>query len=348
MPYHLIAFTIACIVVLLFTPLVRAMGIKAGFVDQPGPRKVHQQPMVRLGGVAIFAGNAIAILLVWLLGGFGALERAADLQIWGVALGGILFFSLGLADDFLTLPSIFRLVLQFAIAILVWFFGVKVDFLDIPWLGIVQLGWLSLPFTAVWLVGMTNAINFIDGLDGLAAGVAGISSAIMVVVSLYMHQPAAALLAAALAGGTIGFLRYNFNPAKIFMGDGGSYFIGFTLAAIGVIGLVKSFTTMTVLIPFLILAVPIVDTSAVVVDRLRSGQSPFKADNRHLHHRMLKTGLHQRVVVLFIYVLTLWVGSIAMGVAGIPKGWICAIGATALFVYMSWYVWRRMRTVENS
>jgi UDP-GlcNAc:undecaprenyl-phosphate/decaprenyl-phosphate GlcNAc-1-phosphate transferase len=105
---------------------------------------------------------------------------------------------------------------------------------------------------------------------------------------------------------------------------------------------------MTVLIPFLILAVPIVDTSAVIVDRLRSGQSPFKADNRHLHHRMLKTGLHQRVVVLFIYVLTLWVGSIAMGVAGIPMGWICAVGATALFIYMSWYVWRRMRTAENS
>jgi UDP-GlcNAc:undecaprenyl-phosphate/decaprenyl-phosphate GlcNAc-1-phosphate transferase len=348
MPYHLIAFAIACVVVLIFTPLVRTLGLKAGLVDKPGPRKVHQEPMVRLGGVAIFTGNVIALLLVWLLGGFGVLNHAADQQIWGVAIGGILFFCLGLADDLLTLPSLFRLILQFSIAAVVWCFGVKVQFLDIPFLGIVQIGWLSLPFTAVWLVGMTNAINFIDGLDGLAAGVAGISSLIMVVVSLYMHQPAAALLAAALAGGTFAFLRYNFNPAKIFMGDGGAYFIGFTLAAIGVIGLVKSFTTMTILVPFLILAVPIVDTSAVVVDRLRAGQSPFKADKRHLHHRMLGIGLPQRVVVLFIYVLTFWVGSLAMGVAGLPHGWAYAIGGTALFVYTSWYVWRQTRTASNS
>jgi UDP-GlcNAc:undecaprenyl-phosphate/decaprenyl-phosphate GlcNAc-1-phosphate transferase len=348
MPYHLIAFAIACVVVLILTPLIRIFGLKVGLVDKPNPRKIHKEPMVRLGGVAIFAGNAVALLLIWFLGGFGVLERAADLQIWGVALGGILFFCLGLADDLLTLPSLLRLAFQFAIAAIVWWFGVRVDFLDIPFLGIVKIQWLSLPFTAIWLVGMTNALNFLDGLDGLAAGVAGISAVIMAIVSLYMDQPAAALLAVALAGSTFAFLRYNFNPAKIFMGDGGSYFIGFTLAAIGVIGLVKSFTTMIVLIPFLILAVPIVDTSAVVVDRLRSGQSPFKADNRHLHHRMLGKGLHQRVVVLFIYTLTLWVGSIAMGVAGLPNGWVFATVATALFGYTSWYVWRQMRAADPS
>jgi UDP-GlcNAc:undecaprenyl-phosphate GlcNAc-1-phosphate transferase len=304
--------------------------------------------MVRLGGISIFVGNVIALLLVWNLGGFGALERTADWQIWGVTLGGIAFFLIGLADDIFTLPSLFRLGLQFIVATFAWYVGVKINFLDIPWLGIVNLGWFSLPFTTVWLVGMTNAINFMDGLDGLAAGVAGIASVMLLSVSLYMQQPAAALLAAALAGGSLAFLRYNFNPAKIFMGDGGAYFMGFTLAGISVIGLAKSFTTVAILVPFLILAVPIVDTSAVMVDRLRSGQSPFVADKRHLHHRLLQAGLPQRLIVLFIYVLTLWVGSLAMGVAGLPKGWACALGTTLLLGVTSVYVWKRIRTSGDS
>jgi UDP-GlcNAc:undecaprenyl-phosphate/decaprenyl-phosphate GlcNAc-1-phosphate transferase len=342
MPHHLVAFISACAVVLLSTPIVNTLGLRSGYVDLPGPRKVHQRPMVRLGGVSIFIGNLVALLLVWNLGGFGVLPPAAELQIWGVTLGGLAFFLIGLADDLFNLPPLLKLFLHFLIATLVWFVGVRVDFLEIPFLGIFKLGILSLPFTTVWLVGITNAINFLDGLDGLAAGVGGISALVMLVVSLFLHQSAAALIAAALAGGALAFLRYNFNPAKIFMGDGGAYFIGFTLAGIGVIGLVKSVTTMAVLVPFLILAVPILDTSAVVVDRLRSGQSPFTADKRHLHHRLLKAGLPHRLIVLFIYALTLWVGCLAVGVAGLPKGWLLAIGATVIMAYTSWSVWKRI------
>ncbi len=209
-------------------------------------------------------------------------------------------------------------------------------------MGLVNLGWLSLPVTVTWLVGMANAINFIDGLDGLAAGVSGIAAVVMLVVSLFMDQPAAALVAAALAGGALGFLRYNFNPAQIFMGDGGAYFMGFTLAGIGVIGLVKSVTTVAVLLPYLILAVPIVDTSAVVFNRLRSGKSPFAADKLHLHHRLLQAGLSQRTIVLFIYAMTLWVGSLAMAFSDIPGGGAYALGATLLMSYASWQVWWRI------
>ncbi|MGF1536643.1 MAG: MraY family glycosyltransferase, partial [Elainellaceae cyanobacterium] len=174
--------------------------------------------------------------------------------------------------------------------------------------------------------------------DGLAAGVSGIAAVIMLIVSLFMSQPAAALVVAALAGGTLGFLRYNFNPAQIFMGDGGAYYIGFTLAGVGVIGLIKSLTTVAVLLPFLILAVPILDMSAVIIDRLRRGKSPFAADNRHLHHRLLNAGLSHRLTVLFIYSLTLWVGSLALAIAKIPSGPVYATAATALLIYTCWKV----------
>uniref|UniRef100_B8HR58 Glycosyl transferase family 4 n=1 Tax=Cyanothece sp. (strain PCC 7425 / ATCC 29141) TaxID=395961 RepID=B8HR58_CYAP4 len=346
--YHLIAFVAACLVVICATPIVKTVGLKSGYVDLPNPRKVHQRPMVRLGGVSIFIGNLLALLLVWKMGAFGVLPREAEYEIWGVTVGGLLFFLIGLADDLFTLPPLLRLGLQFSVATLAWIVGVRIEFFTIPGLGLVNLDWFSLPFTAIWLVGMANAINFIDGLDGLAAGVSGIAAVVMLFVSLFMHQSAAALVAAALAGGALGFLRYNFNPAQIFMGDGGAYFLGFTLAGIGVIGVVKGVTTVAVLLPFLILAVPIVDTSAVVVDRLRSGQSPFAADKRHLHHRLLKAGLSQRAIALFIYVLTLWVGSLAIAFAGIPGGPLYAIGSTLILGWASWQVWKRIRTSADS
>ena len=154
-----------------------------------------------------------------------------------------------------------------------------------------------------------------------------------------MNQPAAALVAAALAGCCLGFLRYNFNPAQIFMGDGGSYFVGFTLAGVGVIGLVKGVTTVAVLLP-LILAVPIVDMSAVILDRVCNGKSPFIADNRHLHHRLLQAGLSHRRTVLFIYSLTLWVGCLALAFSGMPNGFVYAAIASVILTFSSWRVWQ--------
>ncbi len=345
--YHLIAFLVAAVVVLWTTPDVRNIGIKSGQVDKPNERKVHQRPMVRLGGVSIFTGTAIALLLVWWLGGFGNLSSGKEWQIWGIALGGICFFLIGLADDLLNLSPFTRLVMQVIVAVGAWKMGVSIDFISIPTIGIVHLNWLSLPITVLWLVGMVNAINWIDGLDGLAAGVSGIAAIVMSIVSLYMKQPEAALIAAALAGASLGFLRYNFNPAQIFMGDGGSYFMGFTLASVGVIGLVKIPVVTAVLLPYVILAVPIVDMSAVILLRLRNGKSPFTADKTHLHHRLLKAGLSHRWAVLFIYSLTLWVGSLALALAGLPSGIIYACATTSLLSYTTWRVWKRSRQSGN-
>lgn len=341
--YHLLAFLVSALVVIWTTPLVKTIGIKSGKVDKPSDRKVHQRPMVRLGGVSIFLGSLIALLVVWWSGGFGILPTETEWEIWGVILGGLAFFAIGLADDLYNLSPFLRLLLQIAFATLAWYMGVHIDFLSIPFGGLVQLGWLSLPITVIWLVGMANAINWIDGLDGLAAGVSGIAAVVMLVVTLFMQQSAAALIAAALAGGALAFLRYNFNPAQIFMGDGGAYYIGFTLAGVGVVGLVKTTAVTAVLLPYLILAVPIVDMSAVILLRLRHGKSPFMADKRHLHHRLLQAGLSHRLTVLFIYALTLWVGSLAVAVAGIPSGIAYALGATSLLSYASWQVWKHAR-----
>jgi UDP-GlcNAc:undecaprenyl-phosphate GlcNAc-1-phosphate transferase len=338
------AFLISFLVVLVATPIINRLGQRVGLVDQPNHRKVHKRPMVRLGGVAMFISVVVALLVVWWAGGFGLLQPGKESEVWGVAIGGIAFFLIGLADDLFNLSPKTRLGLQTIVAGLAWQAGVQIDFLTNPIAGLFSLpDWASLPITVIWLVGMANAINWIDGLDGLAAGVSGIAAFVMFWTCLFMQQPQAALFAAALAGATFGFLRYNFNPAQIFMGDGGAYFIGFTLAGVGVIGLVKSVTTVAVLLPYVILAVPILDMSAVIFDRLRRGKSPFVADKRHLHHRLLKAGLSQRLAVLFIYSLTLWAGSLAMAVSGMPSGVGYAIAATVILSVTSWQVWRTAR-----
>ncbi len=346
--YNLVAFLVSLLVVLLATPIVKKIGLKSGHFDKPGDRKIHKRPMVRLGGVSIFLGTLAGLLIVWWTGGFGVLPPEKEYEVWGVTIGGLAFFLIGLADDLFNLSPVTRLILQAIVAGLAWNVGVQIDFLTIPTIGLVSLpDVVSLPITIIWLVGMANAINWIDGLDGLAAGVSGIAAVVMFIVCLFMRQPAAALIAAALAGGALGFLRYNFNPAQIFMGDGGAYFMGFSLAGIGIIGLVKGVTTVAltvaVVLPYLILAVPILDMSAVILDRLRRGKSPFVADKRHLHHRLLQAGLSQRLTVLFIYSLTLWAGTLALAVSGMPSGLGYAIGATILLSFTGWQVWKTAR-----
>ncbi len=342
--YHLIAFLISVTVVLWTIPDVKTVGLKFGIVDRPNARKIHKNPVVRVGGVSIFVGTIVSLLIVWRLGAFTTIPPSKQLEIGSMILGSILFFCIGFADDLLSLTPVSRLIMQIAVASGCWFTGVRIDFLSIPFDGLIHLSWLSLPITVVWLVGMANAINWIDGVDGLAAGVSGIAAVVMLIVTLFMKQPAAALIAAALAGAALGFLRYNFNPAQIFMGDGGAYFMGFTLAGVGVIGLVKTTAVTAVLLPYIILAVPILDMSAVILSRISKGKSPFVADKSHLHHWLLEAGISQRLTVLFIYALTLWVGSIAMGFSNIPSGWGYAIAATVLLGYTSWQVYRNRQT----
>ncbi len=330
-------FVVAAVITTLLVPQVRRLGLRLGLTDQPDARKQHSIPMVRLGGIALVLGFCLSLGLTWWSGGFGLLNPARDELIWTTLAGSLCFFFIGLADDLFALSPWPRLAGQIAVSIVVWSQGVRIGAIDLPWLAnsseaLLLPNALSLIATVIWLVGITNAINWLDGLDGLAAGVGGIAAVGLVSVSFSLHQTAAAFLAAALAGSCLGFLRHNFNPARIFMGDGGSYFLGFTLAAISIVGPAKGLTTVSLLLPLLILSLPLADMSAVIMGRLSDGHSPFYPDRRHLHHRLLRAGFSHRRTVLLIYVFTQWLASLAMVVANVEMRFLWLGLATAILV----------------
>ena len=332
-----VSFLLAAAITTSLVPVVRATGMRFGLTDKPDPRKQHSTPMVRLGGVAMVLGFGLALTAIWLMGGFGLLAPARDQLIWSTLAGSLCFFLIGLADDLFALSPWPRLAGQVLVSSVIWSEGVRIGAIDLPWLSatgtpIVLPDSLSLIATVIWLVGITNAINWLDGLDGLAAGVAGIAAVGLVSVSFSLHQVAAGFLAAALAGSCLGFLRHNFNPARIFMGDGGSYFLGFSLAAVSIVGPAKGLTTVSLLLPLLILSLPLADMSAVIMGRLREGRSPFHPDRRHLHHRLLRAGFSHRRTVLLIYVFTQWLAALALVVANAEMRFLWLALATAILV----------------
>lgn len=337
--YYLITFLTALLAVVVSVPTVRTIALKQGYVDRPDLRKVHHQPMVRLGGISIYIGTMAALLVAYCCNSFNPLPAETVSKIGWIICGSLGFFVIGLIDDLLGLSALLRLVLQIGIAAFVWQAGIQIEFLTFPGSGVVQLGWLSFPVTVIWLTGVVNAVNWIDGLDGLASGVCGIAASFIFIICLFSGQYATALIMLALAGSLLGFLYYNFNPAQIFMGDGGSYFIGFMIAGVSIMGLVKSAVATAIFTPFLILAVPLLDMSAVIALRLYHGQSPFLADKRHLHHRLLKAGLSHRFTVYVIYSLALWVGSLAVVLVGIPYSLIILLSATGLLGFTVWRAW---------
>ena len=332
-----VSFLLAAVVTTLLVPVVRKLGLRLGLTDKPDPRKQHSTPMVRLGGVAMVLGFGLSLAAIWCFGGFGLLAPARDQLIWSTLAGSLCFFFIGLADDLFALSPWPRLAGQVFVSCAIWSEGVRIGAIDLPWLtssgtAIALPDSLSLLATVIWLVGITNAINWLDGLDGLAAGVAGIAAVGLVSVSFSLHQVAAGFLAAAMAGSCLGFLRHNFNPARIFMGDGGSYFLGFTLAAISIVGPAKGLTTVSLLLPLLILSLPLADMSAVIMGRLREGRSPFHPDRRHLHHRLLRAGFSHRRTVLLIYVFTQWLAALALVVANAEMRFLWLALASAILV----------------
>ncbi len=338
----LLTFTVASLGTALVVPQVRRVGLRLGLVDQPDARKQHAFPMVRLGGVGIVVGFSLGLFLTWLFGGFAELPPDKDQLIWTSLAGALCYFVIGLGDDLFAQPPFPRLLGQVAVAVAVWSQGVRISNIDLPFhvpgaggefdhvLRLPPL--LSLVATVIWLAGITNAINWLDGLDGLAAGVSGIAAVALLSVSFSLQQPAAGLLAAALAGACLGFLRHNFNPARIFMGDGGSYFLGFALASISIVGPAKGLTSVSLLLPLLILSLPLADMSAVIMGRLREGRSPFYPDRRHLHHRLLRSGLSHRRTVLMIYAFTQWLAALALVVANAEMRFLWLTLATAVLV----------------
>lgn len=291
-------FLLAACISYFSTPFVRKLAFKVGAVDIPkDDRRVHKEPMPLIGGLAIFA-SVIVVALIFL-----PLEK----EIIATIIGGTVIVMGGIIDDLKELRPRTKFMFQIIAGLILIFGDVKVDFITNPFTknsSLIYLNWLSIPITLFWVVGITNTLNFIDGLDGLSAGVAMISSITLMIVASKGYTSSyisVIILSAAIAGACLGFLPFNFNPAKIFMGDTGALFLGFMLAAITIEGVMKSVATIAIVAPILILSVPIFDTTFAIFRRLLNGQSISAADKGHLHHRLLNRGFSQKKSVLILY-----------------------------------------------
>jgi UDP-GlcNAc:undecaprenyl-phosphate GlcNAc-1-phosphate transferase len=310
-----VAFGLSLCIILVLTPVIRRFALGIGALVKPGGRSIHTSAVPHLGGV----GMCLAFVVVMLMTGLGVLQETR-----GALLGSVLICALGVYDDFKPLNPKVKLLGQILIAAIpVLFFDVRITFLSNPFGKYIILGSLSVPITVFWIVACVNVVNLIDGLDGLAAGVTAISSLTLLVVSLQAGQAPIVLTTATLAGCTVGFLPYNFNPAKIFMGDAGAMFLGYTLALVAVEGSMKSATTIALIIPLLALGVPIFDTSFAILRRAVNGQPIYQADRGHLHHRLIDLGLTQRQAVAVIYGMSAYLGLLAISLDTLGPGiWI--------------------------
>jgi len=296
---YVLGFLLALLFTVILTPLVKRFALYAGVVDKPNHRKVHTTQMPRLGGVAIYLAFAGALLISGLWGGFSQWQSNA---VYGLLAGGTIIVLIGALDDKFELSAKVKFAGQLAAAaVVVIGFDLKVQFLNIPFGSAYNLeDWISIPLTIFWIVGVTNAINLIDGLDGLAAGVSGIATATMLALAIMMGNVTVAMISALLLGGIIGFLFFNFHPAKIFMGDSGALFLGFALATLSILGF-KQATVVSLVVPILILGVPLSDTFFAIVRRVLNKTSIATPDKSHLHHCLLQVGFSHRQTVLIIY-----------------------------------------------
>ncbi|HEY2544191.1 MAG TPA: MraY family glycosyltransferase [Gaiellaceae bacterium] len=300
---------VALVVVVLLTPAVGGMARMLGVVDAPGGRRLNRSPVPRLGGVALFLGIFVPALAFLHLGH----------QTRGLLLGAAVAVTVGAIDDFRGLRWFEKLGGQVLAAGIPVGFGVWVDRFTFPIVGIHALpSWVGMPLTVIWIVAIMNMVNFLDGLDGLAAGVAAIAGGTFAVIALSLGKPDAAILSAIVLGASLGFLRHNFYPARIFMGDSGALLLGFVLATISVQGLLKTAATVALFFPLLVLAVPIVDTTFVVARRLKHGQRVFEGDQAHLHHRFLRRGFTQARATMTIWVWCLSLAAAALGTRFLP------------------------------
>ena len=300
--YGVVAVICAALLAYTITPPIRVLAYKIGAIDIPADaRRMHKKPIPRLGGLAIFASFILTALIFC--------EPSSTLV--SIYLGGMLLCALGTLDDIYRLHWLVKLLVQLAAATFAVLNGAMINFITFGDT-IVSLGGWSIPLSILWITGLTNAINLIDGLDGLACGVSAICSFSILGVTLLMGDFSAALITAILAGSCVGFLPFNKHPARIFMGDTGALFLGYTLAIISVEGLFKLHTLLSFIIPLSIFALPILDTSWAIFRRLLHGKSPFSPDRGHLHHKLIDLGFTQKEAVGIIYAICGLLGLVAL------------------------------------
>ena len=306
---YVVPFFIALAISYVLTPGVKNLAIKVGAIDKPNARKVHDHMIPRLGGLAIFVGFLCAVLY----------SMPMNHDMAGLLLGCTAIVCVGIWDDICNIPAKVKLVGLIVAAAIPVAFGIQIEWLTNPFGGaLIEINEiLAVPLTIFWIIGFTNTVNLIDGLDGLAAGVSFIASISMFLMAVSLNQYLPAMIVISLAGAALGFLQYNFNPAKIFMGDTGSMLLGYTMAVTAVLGLVKTEATIALVVPVIALGLPIMDTLFAIIRRKMSGVPIFTPDKGHLHHRLLALGLTQKQAVLIMYCVSIVLGIVALIVANV-------------------------------
>ncbi len=306
-----LSFVIAFAVAYATTPFIKVLAYRIGAIDKPGEeRRVHKKPTPLLGGLAIFYGFVVSILCL----------SEIDMGVRGMIFGALVIIITGVFDDIRPLHPLIKLAGQILAAVIVVLHGLQIYRISMPTIiapaGSLELGMFSIPVTIVWIVAVTNAVNLIDGLDGLAAGISSIASMTLLCIALIASEGNVAIMTAALTGACFGFLPYNFNPAKIFMGDTGAMFLGFILSCVSIMGVFKAYAVISFVVPILVLGLPLFDTGFVMLRRMKNHQPIMGADRGHLHHKLLDMGLTQKQTVGILYLISSVLGLSAIVLIG--------------------------------
>lgn len=331
----IMALGLAMLIAFAATPYVKKLAFKIGAVDVPKDnRRMHKKPIPRLGGLAIFLGCLISLLI------FADIDKA----LRGILLGSCIIVAVGIVDDAHPLGAGIKFILQIVAALIAVWHGVVIQTIANPfpfggeyW----DFGVWAVPITVIWIVAVTNSVNLIDGLDGLADGVSSIAAATMLIISLLMGDLRIAVICAALMGACLGFIPYNRNPAQIFMGDTGSTFLGFMLATVSVIGLFKFYAIISFIVPFIILGFPIFDTTSAFTRRILKGQNPMKADRSHTHHKLIDMGMNQKQAVATLYMVGSVLGLCAVMI--VTEGYVKMILLAIALIATAYTVTRIVR-----
>lgn len=335
----------------LMVPVSIKIAHKLGIIDNPDrdERRVHKKPMPRVGGISMVVAMLVSVITIFVLSFFVKLDL--DNRLIGYAIGAAVIAAMGFIDDLRTLRASYKFMFQLVAGAIIYVFGISIVGVKIPFIypNFIDFGIFAFPITLIWVLGVTNAVNLIDGLDGLAAGIANIAAISLLVIFIITGAPIEViLLTLALIGATLGFLPYNFNPAKTFMGDTGSNFLGFTLSTISIIGMAKGYTLIAIVAPIIVLGVPVFDMIFVICRRLMKHQKITSPDKRHVHHRLLKLGFSQRQAVLILYTLTCVFGIVAITIVSgwVKQGILCA--GIVVLLWLSGYVYNGIRAKKHA
>ena len=349
MKTYIAILVISALVSFGVTPWVLRLARMWGAMDIPDARKVHKEPMARLGGLAVFLGFCSPWAGFYLLDNLvSATFQNYERLFLSLVIGASLMLVLGIYDDIRGCNALQKFAVQIVTAIGLYYGGFQITVLSNPFGPVIHLGWLSMPVSVLWIVGLTNAVNLLDGIDGLAVGVTGCLALSLALINIMTGNIIVALLTLCLAGACFGFLPHNFSPARIFMGDSGSLFIGVVLACISILSLFKVTTVTFILVPMMLFGLPLFDTTSVFIGRLLRGVPLFRADKTHIHHRLLRLGwTHQRAALL-LYAITLALGAVAIyfHTAGNTAVGPTAVAIATALVVLIWAVWRE-RTKPN-